>query len=129
MLGRVGATDAEADLMVNTRWLGINMGVCDGPILIFETGVWLNPRQDLNRLCVQRYSTKEASRAGHARCVWCIYQGLAPFSEVPPDATCITCQLAPVRDRLRVGSWLCQQCEIEVTAGNLLHPVAKIVAL
>jgi len=122
-----GKTIRYVDLEVCTLWKGINMGHSDGPIRIFETGIWLNPKQDTNRLAVQRYSTREEARAGHGLTVYNLFRARPPFAELDESVPmCVTCQERPIRERLRVGCWLCLECEVLINSGELVHPVAMV---
>jgi hypothetical protein len=54
--------------VVSTVWLGIDYGHDQQPPLIFETMVFPSERSNLD-VDVERYSTEEEARAGHARMV------------------------------------------------------------
>lgn len=122
--GQIADTDLDCDLWVTTKWIGLNMGHSDGPLRIFETAVFSNPEA---KLWIRRYSSRAEAKAGHATVVWLIYMSKKPDDELPYTPKCVTCLERPVRERIRFGSWLCLECEIEINTGSLLHPRAKVM--
>lgn len=69
---RVGLTDVTSssdpgvDYRISTVWLGVNHSFGDGPPIIFETMVFGIEGADEY---MQRYTTEEQARAGHAETV------------------------------------------------------------
>src|SRR4051812_18213574 len=61
------------DCDISTRWTGLNMGQCDGPLKIFETRLFCEGPGLPGKILVDRYSTREASRRGHARTVYNLF--------------------------------------------------------
>jgi len=60
------ASDPDTEWDVSTVWLGVNYSFGEGPPIIFETMVFGSGDGDQY---MQRYSTEEQARAGHAETV------------------------------------------------------------
>lgn len=57
-----------ADVRVSTIWLGIDLGLRDGPPQIFESMIFWDD-DSLHSLCCRRYTTEATAIAGHDQLV------------------------------------------------------------
>ena len=68
------ASDYDGDVHVSTVWLGLDHSFGEGPPLIFETLVFGGPLDGE----MDRYSTLEQARAGHAAMLERVKTGAKP---------------------------------------------------
>ncbi len=118
-------TDMYLDVLVRTRWIGLNRGHCDGPLKIFETKIVPLVRESESWV-VQYYSNRPESRRGHASVIYNMFQANALTAELPVEPVCVCCGQVPIKDLIKLGEWNCKPCQAAVSAGELTYPKAAL---